>query len=232
MDVENLQQKSKGNPFYYLTAIAIVVCKNIFFYRFTTNINLYLSNTSFFFHTIYVIHIYIHITGVAPARYADEHFGRTNRTALDSLGGVAKYFAKLKDVTYHPSNPPLNYIRVGPKGTNVRTITSCCGTILNTAGGAKFPIKDARPFSRNNIYNADGTLYNLQCGRCADFMLDKAFNDYKHPTGGPAFNGAAFGNAIKAGLKQDTSIFPQHYYKVPDEGTVTVPITWETKSKM
>jgi hypothetical protein len=157
---------------------------------------------------------------------------------LHESGGVAKAFFFLKDVVLAPGNPPLKFLKVGDKGKNVRSYTSCCGTGFNTAGGASFPIKGGRPFSRNNIYNSDGSRYS--CEPCANIMLDSAFDDYAHPVdNGVAGDdttqhdtaGAAFGGAMKATAGDDTTQHDRGYYKTPDLDVESVPITWPKKPK-
>eukprot|EP00658_Telonema_sp_P-2_P032550 TRINITY_DN24073_c0_g1_i3.p2 TRINITY_DN24073_c0_g1~~TRINITY_DN24073_c0_g1_i3.p2 ORF type:complete len:151 (+),score=29.97 TRINITY_DN24073_c0_g1_i3:170-622(+) len=48
----------------------------------------------------------------------------------------------------------LGTVKVGEKGTNVRSYTRCCNTLLFTAGGKSFP-GAFRPMNRNCIRNND-----------------------------------------------------------------------------
>ena len=60
-----------------------------------------------------------------------------------------------------PASGGLSFLKVGPSGDNIRSYTSCCGTLFNSAGGGNwaggnFP---ARPLTRNNVKTADGGAY-------------------------------------------------------------------------
>lgn len=99
---------------------------------------------------------------VSCVRYIDEKAGGTNTSALSQegpAGGAAKAMYYLENVEIPDGLvDKLNFIKVGEKGTAVRSYLKCCGTQLNTGSGRTFPA-GFRPFNRNCIFNADGTRF-------------------------------------------------------------------------
>eukprot|EP00747_Dinoflagellata_sp_TGD_P167899 gnl/TRDRNA2_/TRDRNA2_193193_c0_seq1.p1 gnl/TRDRNA2_/TRDRNA2_193193_c0~~gnl/TRDRNA2_/TRDRNA2_193193_c0_seq1.p1 ORF type:complete len:228 (+),score=19.84 gnl/TRDRNA2_/TRDRNA2_193193_c0_seq1:88-771(+) len=72
--------------------------------------------------------------------------------------GVAKAMYFLDDVYFERGKDKLVAIKL-TDGTNVRSYTSCCNTLVITSGGKQFPA-NFRPFNRNCIANADGRRYS------------------------------------------------------------------------
>mmetsp|Transcript_96782 Transcript_96782/g.166868 ORF Transcript_96782/g.166868 Transcript_96782/m.166868 type:complete len:199 (-) Transcript_96782:544-1140(-) len=164
---------------------------------------------------------------VAPARYLNEKY--PNGTSALVNKGVGKSLFYLKDVTLAASNPPLKYLRVGPEGTNIRSFTSCCGTLFNSAGGAGFPLKGGRPITRNCIYQADGSPYG--CGPKPDGETALAFDtDVREKGDTPGLDFSPFMVAAQATAGDNPADYDHScgtWYKTPDAETTVVPITWE-----
>uniref|UniRef100_A0A7S2NYM5 CENP-V/GFA domain-containing protein n=1 Tax=Zooxanthella nutricula TaxID=1333877 RepID=A0A7S2NYM5_9DINO len=97
---------------------------------------------------------------VSVAAHCDAKACGKNTSALTDGGGVAKALYYLLDVDLAGCKLPemLAFVKVGATGTNVRSYTKCCGTLMNTAGGSAFPA-GFRPFNRRCIRNADGTAF-------------------------------------------------------------------------
>mmetsp|Transcript_2021 Transcript_2021/g.5983 ORF Transcript_2021/g.5983 Transcript_2021/m.5983 type:complete len:230 (+) Transcript_2021:130-819(+) len=83
----------------------------------------------------------------------------TSALAKAPGSGVAKTFFLLSQLVFEdPTHSKIGFLKLGDTGENVRTYTTCCGTMLNTSGGNSFPCS-FRPFNRNCIVNSDGTPY-------------------------------------------------------------------------
>ena len=137
----------------------------------------------------------------------------------------------MKDIEL-PASGGLSFLKVGPSGDNIRSYTSCCGTLFNSAGGGNwaggnFP---ARPLTRNNVKTADGGAYTP-----ADAVTDVVvggegsnFTDYTLPEphffGGSPELGAGFGKCGAADKPQDADAA---WLKTSADVTEVVPITWE-----
>jgi len=96
---------------------------------------------------------------------------------------------------------------------------------LNTAGGASFFTPGARPFSRNNVFHSDGTLYDA--GVVADHNLKHAFGDYEHPTGGPDLDVSIFRNLKAETANEGVQDSDEFFVVTPNPSMETVPKTWE-----
>jgi hypothetical protein len=92
-----------------------------------------------------------------------------------SDSGAAKAFYYLTNVDILSDNPEekLGFVKVGDRGKIVRSYTKCCNTVLNTAGGKKFPA-GFRPFNRNCIYNSDGSKFDPPAA--LNIMAEASFN--------------------------------------------------------
>jgi hypothetical protein len=123
----------------------------------------------------------------------------------------------------------LAYLKVGDDGENIRSYTTCCGTLFNTTGGKSFPFA-ARPLTRNNIQNSDGSPY-VSPETPTDVLTKDAYNDYTLPE--PNFEGdspaAIAGFAALTPLPDDAALakYDQSWFKVGSEVNEVVPITWE-----
>jgi hypothetical protein len=87
-------------------------------------------------------------------RYVDEK--HPDGASADVKGGVGKALFYLKDIEFEEEDPSdkFGYVKLGESGVNVRNYTKCCGTMMNSAGGAAFPC-NFRPFTRNCIIKTD-----------------------------------------------------------------------------
>ena len=98
---------------------------------------------------------------VSTARHIDKLYGTTNTSAVHTKsGGFALAFYNISDIHYcdEPGKDDaskedeiikkLDFGKVGNDGTNLRSYTKCCGTLVNTFGG----VGHARPFNYNAIY--------------------------------------------------------------------------------
>eukprot|EP00756_Hemistasia_phaeocysticola_P055476 Hpha_TRINITY_DN31424_c0_g1::TRINITY_DN31424_c0_g1_i1::g.145295::m.145295 len=101
---------------------------------------------------------------VNPMHFADSLQPPGTSAACEG-GGVAKAMYELDqlDLPDGLNASHFRFVKNGEKGGMVRTITKCCNTLMNTAGGSVFP-GAFRPFNRNCIYNKDGSLANLTPG--------------------------------------------------------------------
>eukprot|EP01046_Picozoa_sp_COSAG06_P002239 COSAG06_NODE_78_length_25492_cov_189.998307_18_plen_351_part_00 len=137
----------------------------------------------------------------------------------------------MKDIEL-PASGGLSFLKVGPSGDNIRSYTSCCGTLFNSAGGGNWAGGDfpARPLTRNNIKTADGGAYTP-----ADVVTDVVvggegsnFTDYTLPEphffGGSPELGAGFG---KCGAADKPENADAAWLKTSADVTEVVPITWE-----
>jgi hypothetical protein len=163
---------------------------------------------------------------VAPARYLDAKYPQTSKSGLVN-GGVGKAFFRLEDIELPEGG--LAYLKVGENGENIRSYTTCCGTLFNTAGGKIFPIA-ARPLTRNNIQNSDSSPY-VSPEAPTNTFTKYAYDDYTLPE--PHFEGlgpvvsAAFAAQDPqpddaAGAKYDP-----RWFKVGAKVNEVVPITWD-----
>jgi hypothetical protein len=164
---------------------------------------------------------------VAPARYLDAKYPETSKSGLVN-GGVGKSFFHLQDMEL--TKGELTYFKVGESGENIRSYTTCCGTLFNSAGGKQFS-PAARPLTRNNIQNSDGSPY-VSTETPTDVLTKHAYDDYTLPEG--HFEGAS--PAVMAGfsglvaLPDDDAArakYDQSWFKVGAEVNEVVPITWE-----
>jgi hypothetical protein len=163
---------------------------------------------------------------VAPARHLDAKYPETSKSGLVN-GGVGKAFFKLEDIELPEGG--LAYLKVGDEGENIRSYTTCCGTLFNTAGGKRFPLA-GRPLTRNNIQNSDGSPY-VSPETPTDVSTQHAHDDYTLPE--PNFEGAS--PAAMAGFSAITPVpddaacakYDQSWFKVGSEVNEVVPITWE-----
>merc|ERR1719399_721622 len=135
----------------------------------------------------------------AVATYADAVGKKKNTSALAKLDdappvGCALAMWYIKDIELSKGTPEhFDYITVlqGDKaGTNVRSITKCCGTVCVAAGGKDFGI-GFRALNRNCIKLADGKPWE--------------FKNVMHILGAEAFDPKAFEKVPKA----------QRYYLAP-----------------
>ena len=98
---------------------------------------------------------------VSVMRFIDEKHPGGTSACVD--GGVGKALFYLTDIEFCDEGDPsdkFGYVKLGQDGKNVRNYTKCCGTMMNSAGGAGFPA-NFRPFTRNCIVKADdGTPYD------------------------------------------------------------------------
>jgi hypothetical protein len=164
---------------------------------------------------------------VAPARYLDAKYPETSKSGLVN-GGVGKTFFHLQDMELTQGG--LSYFKVGDAGENIRSYTTCCGTLFNTAGGKQFS-RAARPLTRNNIQNSDGSPY-VSTETPTDVLTKHAYEDYALPEG--HFEGPS--PAVMAGFSCLVPIpdddaarakYDQSWFKVGAEVNEVVPITWE-----
>jgi hypothetical protein len=166
---------------------------------------------------------------VAPARYLDAKYPETSKSGLINGGAVGKTFFHLQDIELPEGG--LAYLKVGDGGEKIRSYTTCCGTLFNTSGGKCFP-KAARPLTRNNIRNTDGSPY-VSTETPTDVLTKYTYGDYTLPEG--HFEGPS--PAVMAGFsrlaplsKDDTAAhakYHQSWFKVGAEVNEVVPITWE-----
>lgn len=170
---------------------------------------------------------------VACIRHVDAK-GLPNTSALSDSGGAAKalWYLDNVDVTASYLEGKLNFIKVGDSGAVVRSYTKCCGTIVNTAGGATFG-PGFRPFNRNCITNSDGSAFSLP--DVVNVQAANAFNPEQVPP--PKANGydcqiiTAFAGGIflmKTGISTGAAslLGAEAFFKDPNSVTEVVPITW------
>jgi hypothetical protein len=162
---------------------------------------------------------------VAPARYLDAKYPETSKSGLVDGGGVGKSIFHLKDIELPEGG--LAYFKLGDDGENIRSYTTCCGTLFNSTGGKQFP-KDARPLTRNNIQNSDGSPY-VSTETPTDVLTKFAFDDSTPPEGhfegmSPAVM-AAFPLLVSS--DEASAKYNQSWFKVGAEVNEVVPITWE-----
>jgi hypothetical protein len=166
---------------------------------------------------------------VAPARYLDAKYPETSKSGLMVNGGVGKAMFHLEDIELPEGG--LTYLKVGDNGEKIRSYTTCCGTLFNTAGGKGFP-RAARPLTRNNIQNSDGSPY-ISLETPTDVNTKNAYDDYALPE--HHFEGRS--PAVVAGFSALAPLpdeagcakYDQSWFKVGAEVNEVVPITWWTK---
>jgi len=167
---------------------------------------------------------------VAPGRYLDAKFPDTSQSGLVH-GGAGKSFFHLQDIELpQEGGAGLSFLKVGDDGENIRSYTTCCGTLFNTAGGKQFT-RAARPLTRNQIQNSDGTPF-VSPETPTDVLTKHAFGDYALPE--PHFEGMS--PAVGAGFSKlaplsddaDRAKFDPSWFKVGAEVSEVVPITWES----
>jgi hypothetical protein len=165
---------------------------------------------------------------VAPARYLDAKHPQTSKSGLVN-GGAGKAFFRLEDIELPEGG--LTYLKVGENGEKIRSYTTCCGTLFNTAGGKQFP-KAARPLTRNNIQNSDSSPY-VSPETPTDVNTKYAYDDYTLPE--PHFEGMS--PATRAGFSAlgpqpddaECAKYDQSWFKGSAEVNEVVPITWIIK---
>jgi hypothetical protein len=163
---------------------------------------------------------------VAPARYLDAKYPETSKSGLVN-GGIGKAMFRLEDIELPEGG--LTYLKVGDNGEKIRSYTTCCGTLFNTSGGKRLTVA-ARPLTRNNIQNSDGSPY-VSPETPTDVNTKYAFDDYTLPE--PHFEGrspaASAGFSALAPLTDDAARtkYDQSWFKVGVEVNEVVPITWE-----
>lgn len=174
---------------------------------------------------VFVMNCHCH-SCVAPARYLDAKYPETSKSGLVD-GGVGKAMFRLEDIELTEGG--LTYFKVGDKGENIRSYATCCGTLFNSAGGKVFPAS-ARPLTRNNIQNSDGSPY-VSPETPTSGNTKHAFDDYTLPEGhfegwSPALMSSFSGLMSSPPDDAVRANFSKSWFKVGADVNEVVPITW------
>lgn len=175
---------------------------------------------------------------VASARHVDAK-GSDNTSALNETGGVGKSFYYLDQVEVPKGDldGKLEFCKVGESGKIIRSYTKCCGTLLNTAGGAEFPA-GFRPFNRSCIKNSDGTRYSprdVLNVHAKSAFEPKDVPEPKAATAAPKIYAGFIGGALcmKTGIATGVGqlMGDEAFFKAPSSVTEVVPITWSQPAR-
>ena len=160
---------------------------------------------------------------VSVMRHLDKKFPNAASAAVEH--GVGKSFWLLKDITLPPGDDLLAFINVGSDGKKIRSYTTCCGTLFNTAGGAVFRIP-ARPLSRNNVRSFNGAAYTPKTPP-TNVLTKHSFGDYTLPENSYEERGPVLATAFgKMGEATETSA-DARWFKTSEDVAESVDITWE-----
>ena len=177
---------------------------------------------------------------VAPARYlghrgrggigiVNRAFGVPPGTSPIVNGGVGNTFFMIKDIELPPiEEKGLKFFKVG-EGDNIRSYTSCCGTLFCTGGGKHYPVS-ARPLTRSCIKNLNGSPYRPD-DQPTECWIKHSFGDYKLPE--PHFEGESPAHSVgiaKCAVRttpDDANKLDERWFLSGQEVAESLPITWE-----
>lgn len=160
----------------------------------------------------------------ACCAYAERQAGGGGTSALNSEGGVKKAMFYCADCTLpEDAESKLYFMKVGEDGSNIRSATRCCNTIVNTASLGI----DLVPFNRSALYGFDGKEFEpmeqpLYKGMCMYAANPSAISEPKSDGFPPdllslVMSAAAFAPTVAS--------YP---HKTTDPATIAVvPRTWD-----
>ena len=159
---------------------------------------------------------------VACASFCNDNIP-SGTSALSECGGVKKAFFYCRDcVLPADAANKVYWIRVTAEGTNFRSSTKCCNTLMTTASLGPVAM---RPFNRNGLYNFDGSRFEpprLYRGQCKYAAEPASIPEPRSDDMPPDFLTCLMTAAVMAPSDDDPAWLPPG--PIID---VTIPKTWD-----